>query len=153
MEPKRYTIEELSERTGFPRRTIRYYIQEGILEPPAGRGRGGFYYDSHLKRLLEIRALQDRGVRLAAIRQVLGGRAETEPPRVPAPPSPARPEPASREAPERSVWTRFCVAPGVEIHVAREVEEARKRKVLEMVRVARSILERQEEGGSHEEDG
>ncbi|MCK4823506.1 MerR family transcriptional regulator, partial [bacterium] len=31
------------------RRTIRYYIQEGLLEPPAGRGRGGFYYDSHLQ--------------------------------------------------------------------------------------------------------
>jgi hypothetical protein len=40
------------------------------LDPPAGRGRGGFYYDSHLQRLLEIKALQNRGLRLAAIQEM-----------------------------------------------------------------------------------
>ena len=43
---KKYTIEELSNLTGFSRRTIRYYIQENIIKPPSGRGRGGFYYNS-----------------------------------------------------------------------------------------------------------
>ena len=71
MKRKRYTIQELSELTGFSRRTIRYYIQEGLLEPPAGRGRGGFYYDSHLKKLSKIRQLQNQGLKLGSIAQIL----------------------------------------------------------------------------------
>ena len=65
-----HTIDQLSERTGFPVRTIRYYVQEGLVDPPAGRGRGGYYYDSHLQRLLEIKALQDRGLKLAGLTAV-----------------------------------------------------------------------------------
>jgi len=71
MKRKRYTIQELSELTGFSRRTIRYYIQEGLLEPPAGRGRGGFYYDSHLKKLSKIRQFQNQGLKLDSISQIL----------------------------------------------------------------------------------
>jgi DNA-binding transcriptional MerR regulator len=61
MNEKLYTIKQLSELTGYSRRTIRYYIQQGLLEPPAGRGRGGFYNDSHLLKLKEIRAQQEKG--------------------------------------------------------------------------------------------
>ena len=71
MNQKRYLIQELSELTGYSRRTIRYYIQEGLLEPPAGRGRGGFYYDSHLNTLSKIRQLQNQGLQLASIAQIL----------------------------------------------------------------------------------
>ncbi len=39
METKKYTIEELCDLTGYSRRTIRYYVQSGIIDPPAGRGR------------------------------------------------------------------------------------------------------------------
>ena len=58
MEEKTYTIDELSDMTGYSRRTIRYYVQQGLIGAPAGRGRGGFYYDSHLQKLKEIRALR-----------------------------------------------------------------------------------------------
>ena len=71
MKQKRYTIQELSELTGYSRRTIRYYIQEGLLEPPAGRGRGGYYYDSHWDALSKIRQLQNQGLQLASISRIL----------------------------------------------------------------------------------
>jgi DNA-binding transcriptional MerR regulator len=117
-----HTIDQLSEKTGFPIRTIRYYIQEGLLEPPAGRGRGGFYYDSHLQRLLEIKALQDRGLKLAAIQEMFGkGEA---------------PLPAA----ERELWIRCPVVPGFEVHVSRELEEKERKKISEVIRIARSIL-------------
>jgi len=46
---ERYTIDQLCERTGFTRRTIHFYVNEGLIDPPAGRGRGGFYNDSQLR--------------------------------------------------------------------------------------------------------
>ena len=124
MTKRTYTIDDLVERTGFSRRTIRYYVQEGLLEPPAGRGRGGFYYDSHLERLGQIRELQAQGLRLRTIREHL---AEAPPEPVP---------PASRE-----VWARHEVLPGLEIHVRRDVEERLGRTVQELVRLARSLAE------------
>jgi DNA-binding transcriptional MerR regulator len=128
----RYSIEDLAELTGFTRRTIRYYIQEGLLEPPAGRGRGGFYFDSHLDQLRQIRSLQGRGLRLKAIAEVMSGK---DMPRIAAQ--------ALREAAapaERELWARYSVAPGIEIQVARHIEETEQQRVAEIVRVARSIL-------------
>ena len=118
-----HTIDQLSEKTGFPIRTIRYYVQEGLLEPPAGRGRGGYYYDSHLQRLLEIKALQDRGLKLAAIQEML------------------KKGEAPLPATEREVWVKCPVVPGFEIHVSRELEEKERKKISEIIRIARSILE------------
>jgi len=131
METKRYTIEELVERTGFSRRTIRYYVQEGLIDPPAGRGRGGFYFDSHLNRLLEIRSLQGRGMKLAAIRQILRQGEYDEKPL------------------EREVWARYPVLPGVEIHILHGVEEHKRKELMEVIRAARSILTGNEKEDSH----
>jgi len=122
MEERRYIIEELANITGFSIRTIRYYIQEGLLAPPPGRGRGGFYFDSHLQRLQEIKALQDKGLKLASIQEVL--RKEEQP---------------EVTYPEREVWVKYPIAPGIEIHVSRDAEERERRSIAKIVRVARSI--------------
>jgi DNA-binding transcriptional MerR regulator len=122
MKPKQYTIENLCELTGFTRRTIRYYIQEGLLEPPAGRGRGGFYFDSHLDRLRRIKALQDEGLKLSQIQELLKiGR---------------KPE----MAPLRELWIRYPVEPGIEIHIQKQLDETERKKLAEIIRVAKSIL-------------
>jgi DNA-binding transcriptional MerR regulator len=122
MTEKHYTIEELSQITGFSRRTIRYYIAEGLLEPPAGRGRGGFYFDSHVETLTRIRTLRNGGVRLSAVAEMLSGGGAV---RVPS---------------ERALWIRYEIEPGLEIHVERGLEERRRGDLEEVVRVARSIL-------------
>ncbi|MEI6874164.1 MAG: helix-turn-helix domain-containing protein [Spirochaetota bacterium] len=64
----RYTIDELVDLTGLQRRTIRFYVEKGLLEPPAGRGRGGFYDAEHLARLREIVQAREEGRSLASIR-------------------------------------------------------------------------------------
>jgi len=125
METKQYTIEDLCELTGFSRRTIRYYVQQGLIEPPAGRGRGGFYFDSHLDKLLKIKSLQDRGLRLSAILPVLKQRDVLESP---------------QEIVAREVWVRYPIADGIEIHISRDLEERERKKLDEIVRLARSIL-------------
>ncbi len=64
------TIDELAAVSGIPSRTIRYYQSKGVLPHPARRGRVAVYTEDHLARLERIVALQDRGLRLDAIRDV-----------------------------------------------------------------------------------
>ncbi len=65
-------IDDLADRAGVPTRTIRYYTQQGLLEPPTLRGRVGYYEDSHLDRLRLIKELQEkRFLPLSVIRSVL----------------------------------------------------------------------------------
>lgn len=77
-DPRRYTIEELIEVTGVSRRTIRFYIEQGLLPPSAGRGRGGFYDREHLERLLEIKRQREDGRSIESIRRMLSGETARE---------------------------------------------------------------------------
>lgn len=63
-----YSIDDLSSRSGTTVRTIRYYVQEGLIDPPRGRGRGRHFDDAHLDQLKRIRLLQLAGFNLAAIK-------------------------------------------------------------------------------------
>jgi len=123
MDEKKYSIEELADISGFSVRTIRYYIQEGLLDPPPGRGRGGFYFNSHLQRLREIKTLQDQGLKLASIQEILRKEGKLEAP-----------------ASDREVWVKYTLAPGIEVHVSRDSEEQERRRISEIIRIARSIL-------------
>jgi DNA-binding transcriptional MerR regulator len=67
-----YTIDELAGLTGVPSRTIRFYQSKGTLPPPQRKGRVALYGPEHVDRLKLIAELQDRGLRLDAIRDVLG---------------------------------------------------------------------------------
>jgi DNA-binding transcriptional MerR regulator len=122
MQDKKYTIQELSELTGFSIRTIRYYVHEGLIDPPAGRGRGGFYFDSQLNQLRQIKSLQEKGMKLSSIVQYLKGGDVQE---------------ASLA---RDVWVRYEIAPGLEINVRRDVEKKEGKKVLEIIKTAKSIV-------------
>ncbi len=64
-----FSIQELSDQTGLPRRTIHFYIQQGLLPPPSGAGLGARYSETHLLRLRLIPALRQRGLRLDEIRR------------------------------------------------------------------------------------
>ncbi len=64
-----FTIQELCDQTGLPRRTIHFYTQQGILPPPQGSGLGARYQPDHLLRLKLIPVLRQQGLRLDDIRQ------------------------------------------------------------------------------------
>jgi DNA-binding transcriptional MerR regulator len=66
-----YTIDELAAYTGVPSRTIRFYQARGVLPPPRKRGRIAVYDEGHADRLKAVGALQDKGLRLQAIREVV----------------------------------------------------------------------------------
>ncbi len=67
----RYTIDELSAATRVSSRTIRFYQSKGALPKPTIKGRVAYYSDSHVERLHLIAKLQDQGLRIRAIRDVL----------------------------------------------------------------------------------
>jgi DNA-binding transcriptional MerR regulator len=109
LEEERYGIDELAERAGVTRRTVRYYVQRGLLAGPEGAGRGAHYTGEHLATLVRIRELQEQGVPLDSIAARLRGE--------PAPPVAA--------APSQSTWTRATLADGVELHLrGRRLNEA-----------------------------
>ncbi|HEX7737763.1 MAG TPA: MerR family transcriptional regulator [Ktedonobacteraceae bacterium] len=66
-----FTIEELAEQVGLSIRTVRYYITEGLLPGPQGRGKATTYGDEHLQRLRLIRLLSLQHRPLAEIHQLL----------------------------------------------------------------------------------
>jgi DNA-binding transcriptional MerR regulator len=69
--PGEYTIDELAARSGIPSRTIRFYQAKGVLPAPRKRGRVAVYDDSHAERLKVVGELQDKGLRLRAIRDII----------------------------------------------------------------------------------
>lgn len=67
-----YTIDELAAEARVPSRTIRFYQSKGALPGPLIRGRVAFYGTAHVERLRLIAELQDRGLRIKAIRDLVG---------------------------------------------------------------------------------
>lgn len=65
------TLEELAEQTELPVRTIRYYITEGLLPGPEGRGKAAAYSEEHILRLRLIRLLSQQHMPLAEMHRLL----------------------------------------------------------------------------------
>lgn len=66
-----YTIDELAAATSIPSRTIRFYQSTGVLPKPDKRGRIAYYGPGHIERLEMIGKLQDRGLRMRAIKELV----------------------------------------------------------------------------------
>ena len=66
-------IGELADAAGLSRRAIRFYVQQGLIPAPLGRGRGRHYDASHLEQLRRVAELQAAGHSLEAIRKILAG--------------------------------------------------------------------------------
>jgi DNA-binding transcriptional MerR regulator len=99
-----YDVGQLSALGGVSRRTVRYYVQEGLLPAPLGLGRGARYGEEHLERLVKVKSLQEEGLSLDEVRRAL-----------------RRPDRDSYEvaaaSPRRAVVTRVRLAPGLELLV------------------------------------
>jgi len=122
-----YTIGELAELGGVSRRTVRYYVQEGLLPPPAGLGRGAHYRREHLEALLRVKSMQEQGLLLEEIRQAL---------------SSGKPLAAAVvESPlalSRSRWTRIEILPGLEIHAESRYQVPAAAKLEELLEWCRT---------------
>ena len=104
-EDQRFAIDELCALVDLPRRTVRYYVQEGLVDRPVGAKRGAYYTKRHLEQLMTIRAWRRAGLSLEGIRErtaEAGDAASVPPPRGP-------------QSGDVALHTHITLAPGVEL--------------------------------------
>lgn len=100
--PDQHTLNELCVLADLPVRTVRYYIQNGLVNKPQGETRAARYGTKHLEQVLLIKKWTAGGLSLDRIRELLQG----EEPPVPA---------LARKAGSVEVCSRLYVTEGLEI--------------------------------------
>jgi DNA-binding transcriptional MerR regulator len=100
---KTFTLDEISILAELPRRTVRYYIQCGLVDRPQGIGKGARYTERHVEQLLLVRKWQLAGLSLERIGEIVRHEDVAA-----LPPAPRRP--GSVE-----VWSHLVVANGIEL--------------------------------------
>ena len=97
-----HSLTELCVLVDLPPRTVRYYVQLGLVDRPEGETRAARYGARHVEQLLLIKKWAVSGVSLDRIRELLHGDQA---------PVPARP----RVAGSIDVMSHLTVADGVEV--------------------------------------
>ena len=72
------TLEELVSQSGLPVRTVRFYMQEGLLPGPESRGKNARYTRGHLERLELIQRFKDLYLPLQQIRNLINNMSPEE---------------------------------------------------------------------------
>jgi Ca-activated chloride channel family protein len=146
---KRWKLEELARDSGVSARTVRYYVQRGLLPAPVFRGKDTAYSAEHLTRLRAIRRMQERFLPLDAIQVELERRTPDElrqladgkdqPPQsityhvpVVPPRSPSHHVPRVA-APPGERFIKYQLADGLELHVS-DGADAQTRALAEELR-------------------
>ncbi|XXT22582.1 helix-turn-helix domain-containing protein [Sorangium sp. So ce429] len=148
-----YKLDELAGEAGVAPRTVRYYVQRGLLPAPEFRGKDTAYGREHLARLRAIKALQQAHWPLEEIQARLAGAGLDEieriaagalppaaPPTVPptvntrwaGPDGAPAPPPQVAGAPRGERWERVEIADGVELHVRSDAPDRSRRIALDI---------------------
>ena len=104
---ERFSLESLCALADLPRRTVRYYIQQGLVARPEGAKRGSYYTHEHLDQILTIKKWQRAGLNLERIRELVSGPGDDE---ILPPERPKRPG-------DVSVRSHISLRPGIELVV------------------------------------
>lgn len=133
-----YTLDDLTNLTDIPKRTIRYYIQLGLVDRPVGETKAAHYLPSHLEQLLRVKKLTESKVSLERIRQMMTGEADV-------------PVVSDRKPGSIDVKTHLYVMPGVEIQISAEesgMSPEQVRMLLKEVMEATQRVMKKEDGNS-----
>jgi DNA-binding transcriptional MerR regulator len=118
---KTFSLDELCALTDLTKRTVRYYIQIGLLSGPIGETRAAHYLGEHLSTLLRIKALTESGISLERIREVLTEGEE--------------PLPARRRKPGSvDVRSHVLIAEGVELQISPEEADLSPEQTRSLIR-------------------
>lgn len=145
MAEEEFTIQELCNQTGFPRRTIHFYIQQEILPPPSGSGLGAHYGREHLLRLKLIPVLRQQGLRLDDIRQKFKSTSTAELDQMSGLPVPAAikaPAPAGDPI-SGSPYILYNLPDGILLMVPNHLSPESRQKAQQLLSTARLLFSRQ----------
>jgi DNA-binding transcriptional MerR regulator len=170
-----YSIQQLAEKAGVSVRTIRFYIDEGLLAAPPVKGRYTVYSDEYVDRLEMIRRLKDMFLPLKEIRERVTSLSWSEvklalkqntrqekrlqiseqsgsalnyiSELLSAPTAPSRlvAPPAASAQPE--AWERLTLAPGIELHIRSDASSANQRLAHQVIDYARKLFNTSHKGG------
>ena len=76
----RLSLDQLAAAAGLPARTVRYYIQLGLVDRPVGETRAAYYTPVHLEQLLTVQKWSQGGLSLESIRRLMSGELPEAPP-------------------------------------------------------------------------
>jgi hypothetical protein len=122
-----FTLDQLSALTDLPLRTIRYYIQLGLVDRHEGDRKHARYTQKHLDQVLQVRAMADQGMPLERIKQLMNGI--------------TTPLPSPMAAGDISVISKVFIAPGVELHIEPQMAGLSPEKLRLFVRSVLSTWE------------
>ncbi len=131
-------------------RAIRFYVANGLLDHPEGKGTAATYHYKHLLQLLAIKIRQREGQTLDVIKQEIadlqGDQLEK---RVAASLAPALGNGFAAAASQTddsgpSSWRRVVVGDGIELHVREDSPAAREAALMAVREAVRAALGREE---------
>ena len=102
-----FSVNELSLLAELPLRTVRYYIQQGLVDRPHGEKRGAWDDGHHLDQLVQIRKWSAAGLSLDRIRELVQGGPVAVPER-------------PRQVGSIQVKSHIWLGPGLELQVSAE---------------------------------
>ena len=75
---KNFSLDELCSLTEISKRTVRYYMQTGLVDRPIGQKKAAHYTEQHLEQLLFISKWKNSGLSLDRIGELLKQQGEPE---------------------------------------------------------------------------
>jgi DNA-binding transcriptional MerR regulator len=125
---KTFSLVELCTLTDLPKRTVRYYMQMGLVNRPIGETRAAHYLTAHLDQLLKVKQLTDAGISLERIADIQNGE------ELPVPPKPRKPG-------DIQVRSHVHVAPGIELQISPEEADMSPEQIRALVKAVMKTIQ------------
>ena len=125
---KTFSLDELCTLTDLPKRTVRYYMQMGLVDRPIGETRAAHYLTAHLDQLLKVKQLTDAGISLERIAEIQNG----EELQIPAKP---------RKPGDIQVKSHIHVAPGIELQISPEEADMSPEQIRALVKAVMKTIQ------------
>ena len=125
---KTFSLDELCTLTDLPKRTVRYYMQMGLVDRPIGETRAAHYLSQHLDQLLKVKQLSDAGISLERISEIQNGE------ELPIPPKPRKPG-------DIQVKSHIHIAPGIELQISPEEADMSPEQIRALVKAVMKTIQ------------
>jgi DNA-binding transcriptional MerR regulator len=125
---KTFSLDDLCTLTDLPKRTVRYYMQMGLVDRPIGETRAAHYLTAHLDQLLKVKQLTDAGISLERIAEIQNGE------ELPVPAKPKKPG-------DIQVKSHVHVVPGIELQISPEEADMSPEQIRALVKAVMKTIQ------------